>query len=336
VLLVAVIGCTATTGDQDAVSEGSTTVDSAWGKPNPDDPNCFGGFCIDNIGEVRGADDVRRVLAALRSEAASNPGLHPVSCHFIAHEVGKQFGETGAGLDEIFALYDGSCTSGYLHGAIGVYARTNSIETQGQLYAEKCRTASSGSVIIKNDCLHGYGHAIAEKEHSTISSTLSGCDTLPVSDRGECAAGALMEVYVHQLADWEISTLCTNAPADYLDECYTALWAFARNSGTSLETFVSWCPVGVYAAACGNGIGNWLYTESGDIDAVLAACLEYRRGGVELVDGCVNGSVTYHISMETTDGTRLDEYVSACSSQYERYSTCREAETSYAAMYRNT
>jgi hypothetical protein len=311
--MMAAVGCSKV-ADRPAVESEmmsrTTEAGTAWTQPDPVEAYCYGTFCMDDIGEIRNLDDVQRVLSALHAAGAANPALHPVDCHIIAHEVGEQFGATGASLLEIFDGYDGSCTSGYLHGAISVYARTNSIESQGAIVAERCRATSGGNTLTEDDCIHGYGHAVAEKEHSSIKATLAGCDSLPVADRGTCASGALMEVYAHQLANWEGSTLCLQVTSEYLDECYIALWAFARNNGETLETFVSWCPDGEHARACGNGIGNWLYTESGDISAVLDSCLRYMSGGVELVDGCVQGGVSYHISMETTDGSRINEYVS--------------------------
>jgi hypothetical protein len=296
-----------------------------------DGPDCFAGLCASAIPATLSIADAGSLLDEL-TNALQRTGDAPVSCHRVAHAVGRSAARGGATLTALLARYDGSCSGGYLHGVLQMYSATHGVAGVAGSASALCRNVPATGFRVVADCIHGFGHEFAVAAGADVAAGVVRCDALDAADRAECAGGALMQHYQDPAFDPTIldAAFCDTLPDGvYREVCHGQRWASALRAGTAPALYSHTC-VGTYTTACGRGLGYLVAYSVDDTDTALQQCTSFdtRPGtGDTLATACTYGVVAAALENAGWDGDPARSVASVCPTAGPLAVRCQDVET---------
>lgn len=286
-------------------------------------------------------------FAAMRALVAYDP-IATTACHQAAHWAGRQVRERGK-IAELIAVEDGTCDFGITHGAV---ENLHSIVDDGAFYEAAnlvCGSVPTG--IIRYNCAHGLGHALAIRSRGSILELMRACGALAAADQAGCVTAAAMAytserasladdvaVEIAPIPDEQLGSLCETVRGVAADTCWQQIGGMFLGE---IEQYPAWgvatCTRAIeigYGARCANGYGQALYFQqanAGDLSeasmvATFNAATDACLTGPVLVDCIVgvSGAAASYWSAERPD---FSGYPDLCGRYPEPVQTaCREPE----------
>ncbi len=230
-------------------------------------------------------------------------------CHAEAHSLGRLlYKETGRDLSYALSLSEETCASGLFHGALmeafgdihqlhGARLDAPEIRDFAINFCEDPKERPAD--VVKGDCIHAIGHAIAYLADYDLSSSLALCNAFPdVGGRYYCATG----LYMQALESASDSPVRNEAPSvcgrnDYPAACYR--YALRIPFKTDPKNILAYCdalPHGTERNGCFHGAGKILGNTINDTPSLLSTFC----ASANLTDRrmCVEGAVGHTASFE--------------------------------------
>ena len=118
-------------------------------------------------------------------------------CHSTMHEIGHVAVTEFGGLGGAFKVGNNLCQNGYYHGVVEKFFEhetlTSLSNTRKEALCEE-HVLGTSSTALRQNCVHGIGHALMYITGGDISSSLFSCSTYAKDeDKAQCVTGALME-----------------------------------------------------------------------------------------------------------------------------------------------
>jgi len=257
------------------------------------------------------AAGVQAALADLRRQSQRSQAVR-VTCHQLAHTIGRAAAERSPDPAAPFAQGDSSCEAGYYHGVVQAVAAKLGAQAFLDGLESTCASVRSGAARrLYVECVHGLGHGVMSVLGNRLYAALPACDRLPVrQDQHRCQSGVFMENIAsdhglthsgtrYQSEDRPLYP-CTDVATRYKWECYPQQATYAvRRLGDDYPSVFALC-AGVKAPndrRCYQGLGAAAADESttdslmlaGQIAEVAQLC---RLGADrEAVSNCIVGGV---------------------------------------------
>ena len=143
--------------------------------------------CADEVVSKATTPDI--ALTALADAVKARPDDFALWCHSLAHDVGHNAAAANPDPLSLFSLRY-SCMGGFWHGLLSDAGTRMEPSALREQLIPQCSTLDAGS-ILRFDCYHGLGHAIAQKSKD-FEAAFSGCDMDDITgqDAIDCATGA--------------------------------------------------------------------------------------------------------------------------------------------------
>lgn len=159
------------------------------------------------------------------------------SCHAFTHFLGRALYQKTQSIPDAYSQINFTCHGGAYHGVIESYLNDRPeylISFTGEQIENICQGSFSKAnnknpEAIKNECLHGFGHAFMYVTTSDLPKSLSLCDRLKDEFQERCFGGAFMENSTSSTnRDHPTNWLkagdkffpCTILEEKYLNQCY--------------------------------------------------------------------------------------------------------------------
>lgn len=276
-----------------------------------------------------------------RSGVPNGRARFGLACHTLAHDLGWLMVDRNGteALDDLRYF----CLGGTVHGAMFAIGSKYEPAEAAELLEGYCDRWPD-IAVVRYDCVHGIGHALAEPQWRTVGEALSRCDLLfPVGsplgltagdggDRYVCASGAMssvsqrINVSIREgNTQFKLFGLCEGLDDAYARACWERVAEIAAASGRKpLELKSSCIGSGTYLNDCAYGVG-WALAPLGrpaEKVSVCAASFGENSEGVErCVTGLLVGTVTdielgaRHGTVCPTDSTTAARW---CETEFER------------------
>lgn len=233
---------------------------------------CLGETLLDTL-STNGPDAAFRSMHLLLKE---DP-IAATACHQAAHFAGRSVTDF-ENIKNIILFEDGTCDFGIIHGMIEGLVRTPTDKEFYDQLASVCTVAKPG--IIRYNCAHGIGHALAIRTEGDIKQLMITCSNLQEEDQEGCTTAAAMAytteeaslsddvvIDMPRLSDDELSDLCKSAKSAAAPICWQMISGMYEGDESS---FQSWAASACSKAAtvgsgdrCANGYGQALYFREG-------------------------------------------------------------------------
>ncbi len=230
-------------------------------------------------------------------------------CHAEAHSLGRLlYKETGGDLSYALSLSEDTCASGLFHGVLmeafgdikqrhGIRLDASEIRDFVINFCEDPKGRPSD--VVKGDCIHAIGHAVAYLADYDIPSSLSLCNAyLDAGSRYYCATGLYMQTFESPSeapARTEAPMVCGRY--DYPAACYR--YALRIPFKTDPESILAYCnalPSGTERNGCFHGAGKILGNTINDTPSLLSTfCASANVTDSRM---CVEGAVGHTASFE--------------------------------------
>ena len=222
------------------------------------------------------------------------------SCHGLVHDIGHAAYAKYQDFSTAVGYQDDVCGSGYLHGVIEAYFKSQ-IDLLSAMKKVCNGTASSGG-----KCYHGVGHGIMYFNNNNLPEAISLCDTYPADfAKITCSEGVFMENFN---SEERFHTSKYLNPADPLFPCrdqtnfykyscyFYAPDYFLRLHNRDYAAAVSWCRTAEegYISKCLNGLGSRVMKQNIGSPLLVESICE-KTGKQELTDSCIDGLVSYFL-----------------------------------------
>ena len=309
---------------------------------------CLGEVLISVIEESGSESGV----AAMHTLITQDP-LATTACHQAAHYAGRHY----TSVEDIIRLLkaeDGTCDFGLTHGAV---EGLHTIEDDAEFYQAAirvCEPMQSG--VIRYNCGHGLGHAIALRERGSITQLVSACGQLLADDQAGCMTAAAMAytsekasfaddvaIEIPSIPDEQLADLCESVSGEAASTCWQQIGGMYLGD---LAGFPTWgettCRRAVangYGPRCANGYGQALYfqqtnagdlSEAGIVGNFEAATLACMPG--ELQIDCIVGVSGAAASYWSAERASFEGYPDLCGEYSEPIrSACLEPERQWRA-----
>jgi hypothetical protein len=289
-----------------------------------------------------------------------------VSCHPIAHSIGRNTFIIDKTIDKSFADCNQTCHSGCYHGVMERFLRGDSDSEVHLTFAElqaKIATACppQDDNLIRFQCLHGLGHAIlyyVNPDHYDLDAALELCEVTggPIGEDGDewarasCRGGAFMENLVaaekekRYVSPTDVHFPCDVIKEKYRNDCYAMQTSRMTEMGLNSDQIMAECrnakdtdEAGVahsYVDSCTQSMGRDLSdtVRFGKPRDVSAVC---EKGLGDQPQWCTRG-VIYALIDNTWDGKFAFDFCSTFSTP-EGSRFCYEASDDYLKnVYRKT
>ena len=298
VLLVSLAACGSGETGERALIEASGTCPGR-GEAYVEHYTCVG----ERLVEVIDAHGSEAGVAAMHALILDDP-MATTACHQAAHYAGRQYTEV-AEIIKVLSAEDGTCDFGLTHGAVeGLYR----IEDDGEFYraiTQVCGSMQPG--VLRYNCGHGVGHAIAIRERGSIGELVASCGKLEPEDQTGCITAAAMAytsekasfaedvaVEIASIPDKDLADLCESVKGEAASTCWQQIGGMYLGS---LRDFPQWgtqtciraAEVG-YGARCANGYGQALYFQQAKATDISESAIEsnFEAATKECLDGALN------------------------------------------------
>ncbi|MEZ5101314.1 MAG: hypothetical protein R3C15_16245 [Thermoleophilia bacterium] len=193
---------------------------------------CFEAYLVDVI-EKEGAP---ASLAALRQLSEQDPWVLN-ECHPLVHSIGRYSREIYGSLQATLKYEDGTCWSGFTHGALEREMFSYTMEELPNALRSMCSQDPDQPYSFDYyNCVHGLGHGLSWRFQNSVFKSLPFCDELEGSwEQQSCYSGVFMQnivtdgaMHVSQdLKADEPMYPCTAVDRKYKTSCYLMQTSYA-------------------------------------------------------------------------------------------------------------
>ena len=223
------------------------------------------------------------------------------SCHELLHEIGFKSYEKYNDFAAALTYKDDICVSAYIHGVIeGYFYKVKNIT---EAIKSTCKNYPIGRFITW-ECYHGVGHGLMYYSNNNVLKALEGCKLYGNNfDRSACSNGVYMENFnadsiIHP--SQFLNSKNPFYPCDVLKQdkkdCYmnAPIYYLTLNNYDYNKAF-KWCDsASEYKNSCFFGLASQMARRNMDDPKFVEQSCE--RYGVDIVDPCVYGLVSWYVS----------------------------------------
>lgn len=226
-------------------------------------------------------------------------------CHEIGHVLGEEAARMNMPTSHLIQYCGTGCGYGCIHGTIYMKARQD--PTLMSNLDKLCIGTRENPVsyIDRDNCTHGIGHFLTEYASYDLKKSLSLCTThIPRQVRGQCMAGAIMEMFAQkdqQQAPFafppDIVAFCQSLPDEAQDGC-VGLLSSMKPEQSIHEGMVNCSKMpSRFIPACIEGKAEKVYKQqNGNATEIVSIC----EKEIPYTNRCVKSAVLISLNMDPT------------------------------------
>lgn len=269
------------------------------------------------------ASTPKEASMALQQDMAKYPMLR-YYCHHTSHAIGRASFDIYESIKVAFESGIEVCDFGYFH---GIVEEASGFQTDSEFVAaipSLCAELTTNSLFYMQ-CIHGIGHAIAQRTNNDMLRGLEMCESLDevlveqqVAIRTACGTGVTMEWFsvatsgglesVSPLVD-SPREVCSQVASRWASACYEYIGNTVDSSKPyeSLIEIGSWCLESKYAESCYIGLARAGVGLGVPVEEILSIC--QNSNDALVTSTCLE---FYIVSKATTIDFTIDSVTSTC------------------------
>ena len=271
------------------------------------------------------ASTPKEASESLQQDMAKYPMLR-YYCHHTSHAIGRASFDIYESIKVAFESGIEVCDFGYFHGIIEEASGFQSDSEFVTAIPSLCTELTTNSLFYMQ-CIHGIGHAIAQRTNNDMLRGLEICESLDevlveqqVAIRTACGTGVTMEWFsvatsgglesVSPLVD-SPREVCSQVASRWASACYEYIGNTVDSSRPyeSLLEIGSWCSISEYAESCYIGLARAGVGLSVPAKEILDIC--QNSNNTLITDTCLE---FYIVSKATTIDFTIDSVTTTCDS----------------------